>query len=71
MIDLMPIELMIQKTGISAYIRLKKQLATPFQTQGNMTTTHLQYWENLISNYNIKHQSVTHVANKSGKKPIT
>ena len=27
MIDLMPIELMIQKTGISAYIRLKNQLA--------------------------------------------
>ena len=32
MIDLMPIELRIQKSGISAYIRLKKQLATPFQT---------------------------------------
>ena len=26
MIDLMPIELMIQKMGISAYIRLRKQL---------------------------------------------
>ena len=33
MIDLMPIELMIQKTGISAYIRLKSQLATPFDTK--------------------------------------
>ena len=33
MIDLMPIELMIQKTGISAYIRLKKQLANPFDTK--------------------------------------
>ena len=54
MIDLMPIELMIQKSGISAYIRLKKQLATPFQTQGKMTTPHLQYWENLICDYNIK-----------------
>ena len=29
MIDLMLIELMIQKIGISAYIRLKKQLANP------------------------------------------
>ena len=48
------IELMIQKSGISAYIRLKKQLATPFQTQGKMTAPHLQYWENLICDYNIK-----------------
>ena len=54
MIDLMPIELMIQKTGISAYIRLKKQLATPFQTEGKMATPHLQYWQNLIIDFNIK-----------------
>ena len=52
MIDLMPIELMIQKTGISAYIRLKNQLATPFDTKGK-ETPHLQYWENLIMDYNI------------------
>ena len=43
MIDLMPIELMIQKTGISAYIRLKSQLAVPFQVHGKMITPHLQY----------------------------
>ena len=53
MIDLMPIELMIQKTGISAYIRLKNQLATPFDTK-TKTKPHLQYWENLITEYNIK-----------------
>ena len=42
LIDLMPIELMIQKTGISAYIRLKTQLATPFDAKGK-GTPHLQY----------------------------
>ena len=52
MIDLMPIELMIQKTGISAYIRLKNQLATPFDTKGK-AKPHLQYWDNLITEYNI------------------
>ena len=53
MIDLMPIELMIQKTGISAYIRQRKQLAVPFQTTGKMVIPHLQYWVNLINDYNI------------------
>ena len=53
MIDLMPIELMVQKTGISAYISLKEQLSTPFDIKGK-GTLHLQYWENLISDYNIK-----------------
>ena len=53
MIDLMLIELMIQKTGISAYIRLKKQLAIPFQTMGKKMTPHLQYWENMINDYSI------------------
>ena len=38
MIDLMPIELMIQKTGISAYIRLRGQLSVPFQATGKMVT---------------------------------
>ena len=47
MIDLMPIEVMIQKTGISAYIRLRGQLSVPFQATGKMVTPHLQYWENL------------------------
>ena len=53
MIDLMLIELMIQKVGISAYIRLKIQLSTPFQTKGKMITPHLQCWENLIKYYKI------------------
>ena len=52
LIDLMPIELMIQKTGISAYIRLRRQLATPFETTGKIKP-HLQYWDNLITEYNI------------------
>ena len=52
MIDLMPIELVIQKSGISAYIRLKNQLATPFDTKGK-TNPHLQYWDNLITENNI------------------
>ena len=54
MINLMPIEPMIQKTGISAYISLIAQLATPFQTTGKRLTTHLQYRENLIKKYSIK-----------------
>ena len=54
MIDLMPIELMIQKTGVSTYIRLKNQLATPFNKTGSIVTPHLQYWENLINDYNIR-----------------
>ena len=37
---------MIQKTGVSAYIR-------PFDTK-RKGTPHLQYWENLIAEYNIK-----------------
>ena len=45
MIDLMPIELMVQKAGISAYIRLKTQLAIPFTKTGSMITPRLQYWE--------------------------
>ena len=53
MIDLMPIELMIQKTGISAYIRLKTQLANPFNTN-TKTKPHLQYWENLITELGIQ-----------------
>ena len=54
MIDLMPIELMIKKTGISAYIRLRRQLAVPFQVTGKMVIPHLQYWNNLINEYNIE-----------------
>ena len=39
MIDLMPIELMIQKMDISAYIRLKRQFSVPFQATGKMVST--------------------------------
>ena len=53
MIDLMPIELMIQKTGISAYIRLKTQLANPFDAK-TKTKPHLQYWDNLIMELGIE-----------------
>ena len=60
MIDLMPIELMIQKTGISAYIRLKTQLANPFDTK-TKTKPHLQYWENLITELSIETVSYTHL----------
>ena len=49
----MPIELMIQKTGISAYIRLKTQLANPFDTK-TKTKPHLQYWESLITELGIE-----------------
>ena len=49
----MPIELMIQKAGISAYIRLKTQLANPFDTK-TKTKPHLQYWENLIAELSIE-----------------
>ena len=68
MIDLLPIDLMIKKTGISAYIRLKNQLAKPFQTQGKLSTPHFQYWENLINDYNIKHQLQTYAMRESGKR---
>ena len=54
MIDLMPIELMIQKVGISAYIRLQKQLPTPFQVIGKTAKPYLHYWETLIKDYHIK-----------------
>ena len=54
MIDLIPIELMIQKMGNSAYVRLRDQVAMSFQVTGNRTTPHLQYWDNLIKDYNIQ-----------------
>ena len=44
---------MIQKTGISAYIRLKTQLATPFDVK-TKTKPHLQYWDNLITEFGIR-----------------
>ena len=51
MIDLVPIELMTLKVGISAYIRLRGQLSVPFQINGKIVTPHLQ---NLINDYSIK-----------------
>ena len=70
MIDLMPIELIIQKVGISAYIRLKSQLSTPFQTKGKMITPHLQYWENLIKDYKKTAPKNRHLQRKSLGKDI-
>ena len=54
MIDLTPIELMIQKVGISAYLRLKRQLVVPSAAQNKKHIPHLQYWENLMEQYAIK-----------------
>ena len=56
---------MIQNTGISAYIRLRGQLAVPFQTTGKMVTLHLQYWENLINDCSIKKPNNRHMQHKS------
>ena len=54
MIDLLPIELMVQKVGISAYIRLKSQLNNPCAALNTRHIPHMQYWEKLIKEYNIK-----------------
>ena len=43
LIDLIPIELMIKKAGISSYIRLKDQLLTPTDTNSNKKIPHLKY----------------------------
>ena len=39
---------------ISAYLMLKRQLATQFAAQNIKFISHLQYWENLIEEYKIK-----------------
>ena len=39
---------MIQKLGISAYIRLKKQLVNPVAAQNTRYIPHLHYWEKLM-----------------------
>ena len=52
--DIMPIELMIQKDGISAYLRLKPQLEVQSAAQNKKYIPHLQYWENPIEEYEIK-----------------
>ena len=51
MIDLLPIELMIQKVDISAYIRLKSQLSNPCAALNTRHIRHMQYWEKLIKEY--------------------
>ena len=45
---------MIQKVGISAYIRLKSQLNNPCAALNTRHVPHMQYWEKLIKEYNIK-----------------
>ena len=52
MIDLLPIELMIQKTGLAAYLRLRNQL-TPFANT-DKHKSHLKYWDDLIKQQNIQ-----------------
>ena len=54
MIDLLPIELMVQKVGISAYIRLKSQLNNPCAAKNTRHIPYMQYWEKLLKEYNIK-----------------
>ena len=54
MIDLLPIELMVQKVGISAYTRLKGQLNNPCAALNTRHIPHMQYWEKLIKEYIIK-----------------
>ena len=54
MIDLMPIDLMIQEVGISVYIRLKSQLNTPCAVLNTKHIPHMQFWEKLIAQYDIK-----------------
>ena len=48
MIDLIPIDLMIQKVGLSAYLRLNSQLNTPCAAISVKHIPHMQYWEILI-----------------------
>ena len=52
MIDLIPIELMIQKTGISTYIRLKQQLEQHTRSSHPKFKPHLSYWEQQICDLN-------------------
>ena len=54
MINLLPIELLVQKVGISAYIRLKSQLNNPCAALNTRHLPHMQYWEKHIKEYNIK-----------------
>ena len=53
MIDLIPIELMIQKSGISTYIRLRHQLEQHTQSTLPKFKPHLSYWEQLIHELDI------------------
>ena len=54
MIDLISIDLMIQKVGLSACLRLKSQLNTPCAAMNVRHIPHMQYWGRLIKEYDIK-----------------
>ena len=54
MINLISMDLMIQKVGISAYSRLKSQLNTPWAAIKVKPIPYMQYWERFIKEYNIK-----------------
>ena len=55
--DLLPLELMIQKTGLSTHRRLKKY--TPLTWSGtnkaNKQISHLKHWENLKDEYELQY----------------
>ena len=48
MIDLIPIDLMIQKVELSAYLRQKSQLNAPSAAMNVKHIPHMQCWERLI-----------------------
>ena len=54
MIDLIPVDIMIKKTGITSYIRLKNQLAPPATSNSTRKIPHLQYWEDAAMKYDLK-----------------
>ena len=60
--DLIPIDLMIQKVGLAAYLRLKSQLNTPCAAMNVKHLPHMQYWEKLIKEYK-KKMSSTDICN--------
>ena len=54
MVDLIPIDIMIKKTGISSFIRLKNQLSPPAKSYSPRKVPHLQYWEDATKKYELK-----------------
>jgi ribonuclease HI len=61
LVDLMPIDLMVKKTGLAAYCRLKRVLPSPcmYINYRNKlhSTPHLQYWEDQIGKLNLNMQT--------------